>query len=134
MKSYAQDSSFTFQNNDYVNITSDPSLQMSSGMTIECWVNPELSEYADYSPLIHYFRLGGPEEESGFTLQYFEGQLRFMISVGSGNYDIVGDGLQVWPGITLTQDSWTHVAGTYDVATGKAKIFKKTPMKERYNI
>jgi len=124
MKSYSQDSSFTFQNNDYVNIASSPSLQMSTGMTIECWVNPALSEYSDYSSLVHYFRLGGPEQESGFTLQYFEGQLRFMISVGSGNYDIVGDGLQVWPGITLTQDSWTHVAGTYDVATGKAKIFK----------
>ena len=94
---WAQDSSFTFNANDYVNITSDASLQAETGMTIECWVNPESDTYSDYSPLVHYFRLGGPTEESGFTLQYFDGELRFMISVGSGNYDIVGEGLGLWP-------------------------------------
>ena len=36
---WAQDSSFTFNANDYVNITSDASLQAETGMTIECWVN-----------------------------------------------------------------------------------------------
>ena len=120
----AQDSSFTFKENDYVNITSNASLQAETGMTIECWVNPELPGYSDFTPIIHYFRLGGPTEESGFTLQYFESELRFMLSVGTGAYDIYGDGLQLWPGMALEQDVWTHVAGTYDVATGKAKIFK----------
>ena len=56
---WAQDSSFTFNANDYVNITSDASLQAETGMTIECWVNPESDTYSDYSPLVHYFRLGG---------------------------------------------------------------------------
>ena len=120
----AQDSSYTFKENDFVNISSNASLQAETGMTIECWVNPESDTYSDYSPLVHYFRLGGPTEESGFTLQYFDGELRFMISVGGGNYDIVGDGLGLWPGMTLDADVWTHVAGTYDVATGQAKIFK----------
>ena len=120
----AQDASFTFSSNDFVNITSDASLQAETGMTIECWVNPESDTYTDYAPLVHYFRLGGPTEESGFTLQYFDGELRFMISVGDGNYDIVGDGLGLWPGTTLDQGIWTHIAGTYDVTTGQAKIFK----------
>ena len=120
----AQDASFTFSSNDFVNITSDASLQAETGMTIECWVNPESDTYTDYAPLVHYFRLGGPTEESGFTLQYFDGELRFMISVGDGNYDIVGDGLGLWPGTTLEQGIWTHIAGTYDVTTGQAKIFK----------
>ena len=120
----AQDASFTFGSNDFVNITSDASLQAETGMTIECWVNPESDTYTDYAPLVHYFRLGGPTEESGFTLQYFDSELRFMISVGGGNYDIVGDGLGLWPGTTLDQGIWTHIAGTYDVTTGQAKIFK----------
>ena len=120
----AQDASFTFSSNDFVNITSDASLRAETGMTIECWVNPESDTYTDYAPLVHYFRLGGPTEESGFTLQYFDGELRFMISVGDGNYDIVGDGLGLWPGTTLDQGIWTHIAGIYDVTTGQAKIFK----------
>ena len=118
----AQDASFTFSSNDFVNITSDASLQAETGMTIECWVNPESDTYTDYAPLVHYFRLGGPTEESGFTLQYFDSELRFMISVGSGNYDIVGDGLGLWPGTTLDQGIWTHIAGTYDVETASPVI------------
>ena len=43
---WAQDSSFTFNANDYVNITSDASLQAETGMTIECWVNPESDTYS----------------------------------------------------------------------------------------
>jgi len=120
----AQDASFSFTSNDFVNITNDASLQAETGMTIECWVNSESDKYTDYAPLVHYFRLGGPTEESGFALQYFDGKLRFMISVGGGNYDVVGDGLGLWPGTTLDQGVWTHIAGTYDVATGHAKIFK----------
>ena len=58
--------------------------------------------------LVHYFRLGGPTEESGFTLQYFDGELRFMISVGDGNYDIVGDGLGLWRGLHLTGNMDTY--------------------------
>ena len=122
----AQDSSYTFKENDFVDISSSTSLQAETGMTIECWANPELETYSDYAPLVHYFRLGGGDQESGFALQYFQGEVRFMVSVGTGAYDIYGDGLQLWPGITLEQNTWTHVAGTYDAATGEAKIFKNS--------
>ncbi|SVC83236.1 uncharacterized protein METZ01_LOCUS336090, partial [marine metagenome] len=129
----AQDSSFTFQENDFVTIGSNSSLQTETGMTIECWVNPELQNYSDFAPIVHYFRLGGPTEESGFTLLYFENELRFILSVGTGDYDIYGDGLGVWPGTTLDQDVWTHVAGIYDSATGQAKIFKNGVEQASFN-
>ena len=79
----AQEASFDFNENDYVNISSDASLQASTGMTIECWVKAGLENYSNFAPIVHYFRLGGPTEESGFTLMYFENEMRFMISVGS---------------------------------------------------
>ena len=87
----AQEASFDFNENDYVNISSDVSLQASAGMTIECWVKAGLDNYSNFAPVVHYFRLGGPTEESGFTLMYFENEIRFMISVGSGAHDIYGD-------------------------------------------
>ena len=133
LKLWAQDSSFTFKENDFVNISTSTSLQAETGMTIECWVNPDIETYSDYSPIVHYFRLGGADQESGFALQYFEDELRFMLSVGTGAYDIYGDGLQLWPGMALDQDVWTHVAGTYDVATGQAKIFKNGVEQSSFN-
>ena len=129
----AQEASFDFNENDYVNISSDVSLQASAGMTIECWVKAGLDNYSNYAPIVHYMRLGGETEESGFAIQYFDGELRFMVNVGTGAYDIVGDGLQLWPGMTLDQNVWTHVAGTYDVSTGQAKIFKNGVEQSSFN-
>ena len=120
----AQDSSFTFQQNDYVNIQSANTIQPSSAMTIECWVNPEQESYANFDPIIQYLRLTDAGEESGFSIIYYEGMFRFIVSVGSGQNDIFGDGLELWPGIMVNSDAWTHIAGTYDSVTGIAKIFK----------
>ena len=124
---------FEYFENDYVNISSDVSLQASAGMTIECWVKAGLDNYSNYAPIVHYMRLGGETEESGFAIQYFDGELRFMVNVGTGAYDIVGDGLQLWPGMILDQNVWTHVAGTYDVSTGQAKIFKNGVEQSSFN-
>ena len=65
------------------------------------------SSYIDWQPIIHWFKLGGLEAESGFTIMYFENKWRFMVSVGDGNYDIYGDGLQAFPGAELETDVWT---------------------------
>ena len=53
----AQDSSFTFQQNDYVNIASANTIQPSSALTIECWVNPDQENYANFDPIIQYLRI-----------------------------------------------------------------------------
>ena len=45
---WGQDASFNFNTNDFVSIPSNASLQAETGMTIECWVNPESDTYADY--------------------------------------------------------------------------------------
>ena len=93
-------------------------------MTIECWVNPETENFENFDPIIQYLRLAGADQESGFALIYFEGQFRFILSVGSGQNDIYGDGLEQWPGITLDSDTWTHIAGTYNSQMGIARIFR----------
>ena len=120
----AQDSSFTFQQNDYVNIASANTIQPSSALTIECWVNPDQENYANFDPIIQYLRITEAGEESGFSIIYYEGMFRFIVGVGSGQNNIFGNGLELWPGVTVNSDAWTHIAGTYDAATGIAKIFK----------
>jgi len=121
---WSQDSSFTFHDDDFVNIGSAASIQPSTAMTIECWVNPEIENFENFDPIIQYLRLAGADQESGFALIYYEDQFRFILSVGSGQNDIYGDGLEQWPGITLDPDTWTHIAGTYNSQMGIARIFR----------
>ena len=127
----AQDQSLSLNSGDFVII---PGIsQPQNEMTIECWVKPTASSYIDWQPIIHWFKLGGPEAESGFTIMYFENKWRFIVSVGDGNYDIYGDGLQVFPGTELETDVWTHIAGTYNLADGKARIYKNGVEQESFD-
>ena len=121
---FAQDSSFTFQQNDYVNIQSSNTIQPENEITIECWVNPDQENYDNFDPIIQYLRITGAGQESGFSIIYYDGMFRFIVGVGSGQNDIYGDDLNLWPGVTVNSDTWTHIAGTYDSETGIAKIFK----------
>ena len=121
---FAQDSSFTFQQNDYVNIQSSNTIQPENAMTIECWVNPDQENYDNFDPIIQFLRITGAGQESGFSIIYYDGMFRFIVGVGSGQNDIYGEGLDLWPGVTVNSDTWTHIAGTYDSETGIAKIFK----------
>ena len=121
---FAQDSSFTFQQNDYVNIQSSNTVQPENAMTIECWVNPGQENYINFDPIIQYLRITEAGQESGFSIIYYDGMFRFIIGIGSGQNDIYGDGLNLWPGVIVNSDTWTHIAGTYDSETGIAKIFK----------
>ena len=95
---FAQDSSFTFQQNDYVNIQSSNTIQPENAMTIECWVNPDQENYDNFDPIIQYLRITGAGKESGFSIIYYDGMFRFIVGVGSGQNDIYGEGLDLWPG------------------------------------
>ena len=90
---FAQDSSFTFQQNDYVNIQSSNTIQPENAMTIECWVNPDQENYDNFDPIIQYLRITGAGQESGFSIIYYDGMFRFIVGVGSGQNDIYGVGL-----------------------------------------
>ena len=88
----AQDSSFTFQQNDYVNIPNSESIQPISAMTIECWVNPEQEGYSNFDPIVQYLRLTSNGEESGFSIIFYEGMFRFVVGVSllflNGRFDM----------------------------------------------
>ena len=64
----AQDQSLSLNSGDFVIIPGVSKPQ--NEMTIECWVKTA-SSYIDWQPIIHWFKLGGPEAESGFTIMYF---------------------------------------------------------------
>ena len=127
----AQDQSLSLNSGNFVSIAGV--LQPQNEMTIECWVKPTATSYIDWQPIVHWFKLGGPEAESGFTIMYFENKWRFIVSVGTGNYDIYGDGLQAFPGTELETDVWTHIAGTYNLTNGKARIYKNGVEQESFD-
>ncbi|HIA90938.1 MAG TPA: LamG domain-containing protein, partial [Candidatus Marinimicrobia bacterium] len=130
--SLGQEYSYFFENDD-LEIPDNNTLNPSSGITIEAWVSPSFTgAIDDFTGIAHYLTLNGPTQESGFSLMYYDGAWRFIVSVGSGDHDIYGDGLEVWPGIDLDIDTWTHIAGTYDNTSNEAKIYKNGQLQETF--
>ena len=88
----------------------DSLLNLPSGMTLEAWVKPGASGTVGTiiakaaSPSIASYRLG-MNATGQATFQVFE-------SSGTPFVDLTG-------GITLTKDTWTHLAATYDGSIGK---------------
>jgi hypothetical protein len=88
----------------------DSLLNLPSGMTLEAWVKPGASGTVGTiiakaaSPSIASYRLG----------MNATGQATFLVYESSGTpfVDLTG-------GITLTKDTWTHLAATYDGSIGK---------------
>jgi formylglycine-generating enzyme required for sulfatase activity len=88
----------------------DPLLNLDSGMTLEAWIkrealgNDETIIAKAASPTIASYRLG-MNATGHATFQVFE-------SSGTPFVDLTG-------GITLTNNTWTHLAATYDGSTAK---------------
>ena len=76
---FGQDSSFTFQQNDYVNIQSLNTIQPENAMTIECWVNPDQENYDNFDPIIQYLRITEVGQESGFSIIYYDGMFQYSL-------------------------------------------------------
>ncbi len=131
-----QDNSFNFQSNgenqDYVNVTSDPQNQPTAGMTLEAWVKPtEDPATYDMNGIISYLTLQGSETESGFAFLYKDALWRFVVITDGA--DDVFPTINEWPGIEIpfNGNTWTHIAGTYDGAI--AKIFKNGVEMDSYS-
>jgi hypothetical protein len=86
----------------------NPSLEITDGITVEAWVNPgALSDYgiiAVRGSYTYFFALNGANQVA--------------LLIGDNN-----DWNALAVGSTTVQGSWTHVAGTYDGATGTARVY-----------
>ena len=135
---FGQNYSYFFNDGDFVECTVDMSegaeelLEPTEGVTIEAWVKHSFSgSIENFTGIAHYLTLNGPTDESGFALMYYENAWRFVVSV-TGDNDIFGSGLELWPGAELEIDEWDHIAGTYDNTTGEAKIYLNGALQETH--
>ncbi|HNP54111.1 MAG TPA: hypothetical protein PKK69_05825, partial [Ferruginibacter sp.] len=95
---------------DYVNIPNAPTLQFTSGYTLEAWINKrELGDERIVDKMNAGFA-DGP-----FTFDTDNG-LRLLGGSSAGLF-------QVTTGTALPLNTWTHVAATVDVAAGQIKLY-----------
>ncbi|MDD3926900.1 MAG: LamG domain-containing protein, partial [bacterium] len=97
--------------NDYVNCGSGSSLDITDKLTIEAWIKP------DTRGSFHVIACKNTYTYFFSTVSY--GKLELLIGNSSSNGWNVG----VLSNTVMNSNNWYHVAGTYDSATGEAKLY-----------
>ncbi|MBX2977284.1 MAG: T9SS type A sorting domain-containing protein [Ignavibacteriaceae bacterium] len=98
---------------DYVNIGDHASLQLSNSVTVEAWIYPTYFDPAGYHVNVIIEKAGS----SGYGYQLRcggNGQIEFLI--GGSDWGSAG---ATSPISSLSLNTWTHVAGTYNGSTMK---------------
>ena len=113
---------FDFESNeqDYIEISDNPSLDMVSGLTLQAWVNPE--SYANWGMgIIDKSSFEGAGGNYRLSINYIENRASFRIKLDG----FVND-LMAFEVLTSTNaiplDEWTHIAATYDNSSMKIYI------------
>ncbi|MDC0935047.1 LamG domain-containing protein [Pirellulales bacterium] len=97
-----------------VEIPDSASLDLTSGFTVEAWVN--LNGIAGEQYLVSKRNTSGPA--SGYILEYSGGSQTFQFNVGDGNgYTGVASS-----DFTPTSGQWHHVAGVHDPNAGPGEL------------
>ncbi|MFO0759467.1 MAG: LamG-like jellyroll fold domain-containing protein [Byssovorax sp.] len=105
--------------NDYVMIGNPASLKISSGITLMAWVNPVAAASGTIYQVIT--KWGQNAGTDAYTLSLVSAGATFQVSSGVGVPNVADTtGL---PGGTISPGSWTHVAMTYDGATGINRVY-----------
>jgi len=97
-------------NGDWVTVADDPSLDLSSGMTLEAWVYPTAAPGGGaWQPLLL-------KEGDGIEAYYL-----YLQSDGASNQPLAGMYIDDWQDVggetNLPLNTWTHLAMTYDGST-----------------
>ncbi|MBI4590387.1 MAG: LamG domain-containing protein [Candidatus Rokubacteria bacterium] len=105
---------------DYVLVPDAANLDLTSGMTIDAWVNPATINMDDGAAIVA--KGEGTGEAYLFDVSDATGgyAIRFLFRDSTGL--VFGVGFEPW--LTLARVGvWNHVAGTYDAATGVSKLY-----------
>ena len=110
-------SCLSFNGTAWVTVNDSPSLDLTNGMTLEAWVCPAgaISNWSTF--IIKEIPGSGDGGNYGYLLAAdFEGRPAINISTTSGNYQ------QAVGPSTLSSNTWTYLAGTYDGTTIKLYV------------
>ncbi|MDM8564109.1 PA14 domain-containing protein [Candidatus Halobeggiatoa sp. HSG11] len=92
---------------DYVEVAHSNGLETAQYVTVEAWI--KANSLADWEGVLSFIQ-DNSNNESGYSLAYKNGQMRFLLITESmAEGDMMNN-----PGTAITTGEWVHIAGTYD--------------------
>jgi len=104
--------------NDYVRYESRQSLNITNAITMEAWVKPEAAESTNYEFIIRKTATE-PNMWTLYGMSISRDDRRIYMCLWPEGYAAGG----LCSSTEIPLHEWTHVATTYDSATGKARIY-----------
>jgi len=91
---------------DYVVVPDSPSLDVTTGMTIEAWVYVRSSDSSQLINIVGHYDYESADINQGWLLRIADGRFRFEIMNDSNH--------KAWADTGVNLNKWIHVAGTFD--------------------
>ncbi len=112
--------------NDYVNCGTYSALRQSNYITLECWVY--VNSVGSWEGVVTYLEDSGGNE-NGYGFFFYNGYLTWWLQRLGGTTDSYSS----YPHTTLSTNTWTHIAGTYNSSTGMMYLYKNGALVDSYS-
>jgi len=111
---YGKAGSFKYSNNDYLNLGSPASLQLTNALSVGAWVN--VPDYSVFNEIV-------AKSDNTFTNRSFE--LRTVTTTGIPQFLVYtsGGSFTAQDSVALGTNAWHYVSGVYDPVAQTAKIY-----------
>jgi hypothetical protein len=116
LPTYSDDYALSFDGvDDTVTVPDSGSLDLTTGLTLEAWVQPDTTDQGRF--ILGKWNDGAGDWSYGLTIDEASDKLRLLLSQGTQ-----ADLADVLGGTSLPAGAWTHVAATYDGSQARVYV------------
>jgi predicted ribosomally synthesized peptide with SipW-like signal peptide len=114
---------------DYVNVGNDPSLQITSALTLEAWIKTPSYWNKQYPTVVSKANYSGSDWDGEYWIAIgrpYGGKVTFAFAPAGGN------AIDHWSNSWLLPNTWYHIVATFDDSADKVRLYINGVLDKEY--